>query len=95
MGEELPPVVTPAVIITPAPPPGADLNIPPPGANGWKPPGWFPLAAALFLGVGGAVAGVLVAPVITPLAIIAAVLGGSMSGLAGYLGIKSVGPRTP
>jgi hypothetical protein len=50
---------------------------------------------AAFIGIGGAVATVLAAPVVTPIIIVAAILGGSVTGLAGFLGIKSAGPRSP
>ena len=69
--------------------------VPSPGAGGWVPPGWFPLAAAMFLGVGGALAAALAAPVVTPLALVGAVLAGSVAGLSTFLGLKSAGPRQP
>ncbi len=69
------------------------LGVSPPGAGGWTPPPWAPLAAALVIGVIGSIAPVL-ATMGTVGVIAASVLSGIGLGLGAYFGLKSAGPRT-
>lgn len=54
---------------------------------------WPALLAAILGGAAVAAGAVLAAPVVTPIAIVAAVLSGGGTGALGYFGLRSSGPR--
>lgn len=66
-----------------------------PGAGGWTPGKNTPIFVAVFCGIAGAVGPVLMMPEPKWNVILASVLSGAGTALAGYLGIRSAGPRQP
>lgn len=65
-----------------------------PGAGGWVPPQWFPLASGFVASIAGAVSPVILMPDAGWRMYVAAALGGLVSFASTYLGLKSAGPRS-
>lgn len=64
-----------------------------PGAGGWTPGKNTPVIVAVFCGVAGAMAPVLMMPEANWRTIVASALSGASTALVGYFGIRSAGPR--
>lgn len=66
-----------------------------PGAGGWVPKKTTPVLVAVFCGIAGATAPVLMMPEPKWNVVLASVLTGASTALVGYFGMRSAGPRQP